>query len=272
MDQRPIGVFDSGLGGLTAVRRLRRILPGEDIVFLGDTGRVPYGGRSPGTIRRYAAEDVDFLLTRGVKAVLAACGTISSVCPEALEGRGIPACGVVKPAAERAAELTACSRVVVVCTEAAAKAGAYAAALRREKPGCEVLTLPCPRFVPLIEAGVTSPEAPELRAAVAETLAPALDFGADTMILGCTHYPLIAEAIRRFVGPEVRLVDAAAEAAEELKRRLEERSLLGGREEGGSLLFCITGSAGSFASLAGRFLPGPETFRFRHYPPGKLGE
>ena len=272
MDQRPIGVFDSGLGGLTAVRRLRRVLPGEDIVFLGDTGRVPYGGRSPATIRRYAREDVDFLLSRGVKAVLAACGTVSSVCPEALEGLGIPACGVLEPAVRRASGWTAKGRVVVACTEAAARAGAYAAALRREKPGCEVLTLPCPRFVPLIEKGVTAPEAPELRAAVEETLAPALDFGADTLILGCTHYPLIAEAIRRFVGPEVQLVDAAAAAAEELKRKLTERTLLSGRETGGGLLFCITGSAGSFASLAGRFLPGPETLRFRHYPPGERGE
>ena len=272
MDQRPIGIFDSGLGGLTAVRRLRRVLPGEDIVFLGDTGRVPYGGRSPDTIRRYAKEDVDFLLARGVKAVLAACGTVSSVCPEALEGRGVPACGVVEPAAARAAGITARSRILVTCTEAAARAGAYAAALRRLEPGIEVLTLPCPRFVPLIEGGVTAPEAPELRAAVEETLAPALDFGADTLILGCTHYPLIAEAIRRFVGEQVRLVDAAAEAAEELKRKLAERSLLSGRGEGGGLLFCITGSAGSFASRAGRFLPGPETMRFRHYPPGERGE
>lgn len=270
MDRRPIGVFDSGLGGLTAVRRLRQLLPEEDIVFLGDTGRVPYGSRSPGTIRRYAKEDVDFLLEQGVKAAVAACGTVSSIAPELLQGRGIPIFGVVEPAVEKALELTAGGRVAVIGTEAAIAAGAYVRSLLARAPDCRVIARACPRFVPLIEGGNTEAEDPVLGEAVAEALADVRAFGADTLILGCTHYPLIAGAIRHFLGDQVQLVDVAAQAADALCAALTENDALARRDRPGDLLCWVTGSAGRFASQAERYLPGPETLSFRHTAPGRL--
>ncbi len=263
MDDRPIGVFDSGLGGLTAVRRLRRVLPAEDVVYLGDTGRVPYGDRSAATIRRYAREDMDFLLGRKVKAVVVACGTVSSIALHTLPDKGVPVVGVVIPAAEKAAGLTKNGRIGITGTAAAIRAGAYAAALKELSPGSETLAVACPMFVPLIEGGETAPGGELLETAAEEYLAPIRRFGADTLILGCTHYPLIAETIRRRVGSQVQLVDAAAAAVDEMKRLLTEKGALAERERPGSLQCWVTDSPGRFAALAGRFLPGPDTLRVR---------
>lgn len=252
MDQRPIGIFDSGLGGLTAVRRLRQILPGEDLVFLGDTGRVPYGGRDRETLLRFAREDLDFLLARQVKAVVVACGTVSSVALDTLQDAGIPVRGVVEPAVRAAAEATKNGRIGITGTAAAIHAGAYEAALRRRRPDCLTASSACPRFVPLIEGGAAEDD-PELLAAAEEYLRPIRALGADTLILGCTHYPLITPAIRRIVGGEMRLIDAAAEAADEMKTILTASGSL--REGGPGRLRCyVTGSVGRFAALAGRFL------------------
>ena len=157
MDERPIGVFDSGLGGLTAVRRLRQVLPAEDLVFLGDTGRVPYGARSAATILRYAAEDMAFLMGQRVKAVVVACGTVSSIALHTLKDRGIPVVGVVAPAARKAAALTKNGRIGVTGTAAAIRAGAYVSALKELDPRCQSLAVACPMFVPLIEGGDTEP-------------------------------------------------------------------------------------------------------------------
>ncbi len=263
MDERPIGVFDSGLGGLTAVRRLREVLPAEDVVFLGDTGRVPYGAKSPATILRYAAEDMEFLLRQNVKAVVVACGTVSSIALHTLLDKGVPVCGVVAPAAEKAAALTRNGRIGVTGTAAAIRAGAYVAALKELSPRCGTLAVACPLFVPLIEGGDTEPGSRMLETAAEEYLAPIRAFGADTLILGCTHYPLIAETIRRFVGDQVQLVDVAAEAVDELKRVLAGRDALARRDRPGMLQCWVTDSPGRFAALAGRFLPGSDTLRVR---------
>ena len=264
MDERPIGVFDSGLGGLTAVRRLRQVLPAEDIVFLGDTLRVPYGGKSAAAIKRYAAEDMAFLLGQGVKAVVVACGTVSSIALHTIRDRGVPVCGVVEPAARKAAALTKNGRIGVTGTAAAIRAGAYAAALKGLMPRCEVLARACPMFVPLIEGGDTEPGSPLLRTAAEEYLGAIRDFGADTLILGCTHYPLIAEAVRCVVGRSVQLVDVAAEAVDELKTLLSGQGALAERERPGSLRCWVTDSPGRFAALAGRFLTGPDTLEVCH--------
>ena len=261
---KPIGVFDSGLGGLTAVRRLRQVLPAEDLVFLGDTGRVPYGSKSASTILRYAAEDMDFLLHRGVKAVVVACGTVSSIALHTLTNRGVPVVGVVEPAVRKAAKLTKNGRIGITGTAAAIRAGAYAAALKKLLPGSESLAVACPLFVPLIEGGDTESGSRLLETALEEYLGPIRDFGADTLILGCTHYPLIAPAISGWVGSSVQLVDVAAEAADEMKAILEERGMLARRERPGSLCCHVTDSPGRFAALAGRFLPGPDTLNVRH--------
>ena len=255
MDPRPIGVCDSGLGGLTAVRRLREVLPEEDIVFLGDTGRLPYGGKRPETILRYAKEDLAFLLGQNVKAVVVACGTISSIALSRLEGLPVPVRGVVEGAAKRAAAVTKNRRVGILGTEAALRSGAYVRALRALCPEIGTLAAACPRFVPLIEAGHTEPEEAPLRAAVEEYLAPIRDFGADTVILGCTHYPLISAAIRGFLGEQAALVDVAAEAVDGMKRLLTEQGALCRRGRKGSLICNVTGSPEHFAALAGRFLP-----------------
>ena len=263
MDPRPIGVCDSGLGGLTAVRRLREVLPGEDVVFLGDTGRLPYGGKDPETILRYAKEDLRFLLARNVKAVVAACGTISSIALPRLEDPGSPVCGVVEAAAERAAHLTKTGRVGIIGTEAAIRAGAYVRALLARRPELQTAAAACPRFVPLIEEGRTDPEDPLLRAAVEETLAPLGAFGMDVLILGCTHYPLIAGAIRACLGEEVVLVDVAAAAVDELKARLTGSGTLGPDREKGTRRCFVTGSPERFSALAGRFLPGEDRLSVR---------
>ena len=272
MDERPIGVFDSGLGGLTAVRRLRQVLPAEDLVFLGDTGRVPYGAKSAATILRYAAEDMEFLLRQGVKAVVAACGTVSSIALHTLTDRGVPVVGVVAPAARKAAALTKNGRIGVTGTAAAIRAGAYAAALREQKASCQSLAVACPMFVPLIEGGDTEPDSRLLRTALEEYLSPIRDFGADTLILGCTHYPLIAGAISACLGPGVRLVDVAAEAVDELKSMLTARGALAERAEPGSLRCWVTDSPGRFAAMAGRFLPGPDTLYVRQTALNKENE
>ncbi len=264
MDERPIGIFDSGLGGLTAVRRLRQVLPAEDLVFLGDTGRVPYGARSAATILRYAAEDMAFLMGQGVKAVVVACGTVSSIALHTLKDRGIPVVGVVAPAARKAAALTKNGRIGVTGTAAAIRAGAYVSALKELDPRCQSLAVACPMFVPLIEGGDTEPGSRMLETALEEYLRPIRDFGADTLILGCTHYPLIASAISAYEGRGVRLVDVAAEAVDELKTILTERGALARRDRPGSLRCWVTDSPGRFAALAGRFLTGPDTLEVCH--------
>ena len=269
MDERPIGVFDSGLGGLTAVRRLRQVLPEEDLVFLGDTGRVPYGSRSAATIRRYAAEDMDFLLRQGVKAVVVACGTVSSIALHTLTDRGIPVVGVVDPAARKAAALTKNGRIGITGTAAAIRAGAYAAALKKRSPHSESLAVACPLFVPLIEGGDTEKGSRMLETALEEYLTPIRDFGADTLILGCTHYPLIAPAIAAHVGPGVQMVDVAAEAVDEMKTILAERDALAKRGRRGILCCHVTDSPGRFAALAGRFLPDTDTLMVRQTTLGK---
>lgn len=257
-DPRPIGVCDSGLGGLTAVRRLRETLPEEDIVYLGDTGRLPYGGRSPGTILRYAKEDLAFLLAQDVKAIVVACGTVSSVALPRLGALPVPVCGVVEGAAEKAAALTKNGRVGILGTAAAIRSGAYVRALQALRPEVRTLALACPRFVPLIEEGLADPEEAPLRGALEEYLGPIRAFGADTLILGCTHYPLIAGPIQAYLGGQAALVDVAAEAVDALKRQLAQKGALCRRDGRGSLRCRVTGSPERFAALAARFLPGED--------------
>ncbi len=244
----PIGVFDSGVGGLTAVRCLRRLLPGEDIVFFGDTARVPYGSRSPEEIHRFARENLEYLLSFGAKAVLAACGTISAIALEDLQDAGIPVCGVLLPAAEQAAKITRSGRVGVIATPASIGSGSYQRAL--EARGCTVTANACPQYVPLAEQGRVQPGDPLVDAVTAEYLAPMREAEIDTLILGCTHFPLFREAITAYLGEDVALVDASAAAAEVLA------GMIGGssREKGGRLEIWVSGDPVPFAPLAERFL------------------
>ncbi len=265
MDKRPIGVFDSGLGGLTAVRELRRLLPGEDIVYFGDTGRVPYGTRGSTIIRQYARQDIAFLLGRGVKLILAACGTVSStLLPEDTAGLPVPYAGVVEPTARAAAEATRTGRIGIIGTAATIRSGSYERLLHTLRPGVSTIARACPLFVPLVENGHIAPNDAVSGLVAEEYLAPLRKAGVDTLILGCTHYPLLAGVIGQAMGPGVALIDAGREAARAVKAKLAAGSLL--NEAGGGVRYYVTDSTDQFAAMADRCLDGGTHGPVEHIP------
>ena len=251
-DRRPIGVFDSGVGGLTVAAALSRALPEESILYLGDTARLPYGTKSPETVNRYTRRNVGFLVERGVKAVVVACNTASAVALPSLSA-SVPVWGVIEPGARRAAALTG-GTVGIVATESTVRSGAYEAALRGLRPGLEIHSRACPLLVPLVEEGWL--EDPVTDQVLARYLDPLVAAGIDTLVLGCTHYPLLAPAIRRRVGGAVALVDSAEAVTEEVAAELERRGLLArGRVEEDHV--CVTDGAERFVRLAGEILHRP---------------
>ncbi len=270
LNSRPIGVFDSGLGGLTAVRELRRLLPGEDIVYFGDTGRVPYGSRGTDTIVQYAKQDIAFLLEQKVKFILAACGTVSSTLPaDYAAALPAPYTGVVAPAAAAAAAATKTGRVGVIGTEATVKSGSYAAALLALRPDAAVTATACPLFVPLVENGYFAADDPVTRLVAQDYLREVKAAGVDTLILGCTHYPLIAPVIGELMGPDVTLIDPGRETAKAARDFLARRGLL--RQGGaGRARYYVSDSTESFARLShwflGEYAGGPvERITVDHY-------
>ena len=236
----PIGVFDSGLGGLTAVRELRRILPGEDIVYFGDTGRVPYGTRGVDVIVRYAKQDIAFLLEQNVKYVMAACGTVSSTLSEAYTRTlPVPYTGVVQSAAAAAVR--------------AVKSGSYNAAIAALMPGARIVATACPLFVPLVENGYFGADNAVTRLVARDYLKDIRAAGVDTLILGCTHYPLIAPIIADLMGPEVALIDPGRETALAARDALASAGLL--REgRAGTARYYVSDTTESFAQLSDWFL------------------
>ena len=255
MDNRPIGVFDSGLGGLTAVREIHRILPHEDIVYFGDTGRVPYGNRSRAIIRQYARQDAAFLLEQGVKAMVAACGTVSSVAGDLLSRElPVPFTGVLEPTVRAALEATKAGRIGVVATEATIRSGAYAQLLKRFAPAVSVYSQGCPLFVPVVESGFML-EHPDITKEIAETyLSGMRACGVDTVILGCTHYPILKPIIGEVVGEAVRLIDSGRETARRCRTLLEEHGLLAQRETPGACTYYVSDRIDDFSKVAGIFL------------------
>lgn len=255
MDNRPIGVFDSGLGGLTAVRELRRLLPGEDIVYFGDTGRVPYGGRSRDTIIRYARQDVSFLRTFDLKAVVIACGTVSTTALDVLEAENdIPVWGVVESAAQTAADSTRNGLVGLIGTEATIRSGAYERHIACVDPSVRVLSRSCPLFVPLVENGRFRPGDIVAETVAAEYLEPFRQAGVDTLVLGCTHYPLLTEIIGGFMGPEVTLVNVGATCALRVAEELARRDALSLAGQPGESRFYVSDRTEDFSRLASVFL------------------
>ena len=198
MDNRPIGIFDSGLGGLTAVKALRRLLPEENIVFFGDTGRLPYGAKTLEQLRRMAVQDLDRVSACGVKAILAACGTLSSNTPELLDAYPVPTFGVLRSSVKAMSQTEKSGPLAVIATAASIRSGAFARALQQRCPEREILAVPCPDFVPLIESGHIQPDDALLRDAVARYLEPVRDAGAAALLLGCTHYGIIDRALREY--------------------------------------------------------------------------
>ena len=237
MDQRPIGVFDSGSGGLTAVREIRSILPSENIIYFGDTSRVPYGGRSAEILLRYARQDVHFLRSFDVKALLVACGTVSTnALPVLAAENDIPVLGVVKPSCAAAAAATRNKRVYVKA---------------------------CPLFVPLVENGRFRPGDPVIETVAREYLEPLRATGIDTLILGCTHYPLLTEIIADIMSPGVTLIDSGAAAARVLRQTLSDRGALAQRDHG-TLTLYASDRPEDFGALAGQFLRRPLESAVQH--------
>lgn len=223
--KRAIGVFDSGIGGLTVVREIMARLPGEDIVYFGDTARLPYGSKSPETVLRFSRGNLAFLKGKNVKMIVIACNTASSVALPALEREEkLPLVGVLLPGAQAAARATRKGRVAVIGTTATITSNAYVEALRAIDPALEIWTRPCPLFVPLVEEGWLDTEVTYLTAKT--YLEPVISFGADTLVLGCTHYPLLKGVLSRVLGEAVTLVDSAEETAGEVARVLEKNDLL----------------------------------------------
>ena len=258
----PIGVFDSGIGGLTVARELMRQLPRESIVYVGDTARVPYGPKSPETVLRYSREIAAYLLTQGVKAVVIACNTATAHALAALRAElPVPVIGVVDPGARAALALAdppggRARRVGVIGTVGTVRSGAYERALRAISPTVEVVARPCPLFVPLVEEGWLAHEATRLVAH--EYLDPMRDHHVDTLVLGCTHYPLLKPLIADVVGSDVRLIDSAEETAAEAGRVLRAAGLgVSADAPPARYRFVVTDAAEQFSRTAAHFLGAP---------------
>ena len=244
-----IGIFDSGLGGLTALKELRELCPECDIVYFGDTGRVPYGTRSREILYRYADEDIRLLLSKGADRILAACGTVSSVALPVLEGNySAKISGVVKPAAKEAAAATKNKKIGVIGTGATISSGAFAREIKNLDADIKVMEVACPLFVPLVENGFIDKGCEITHLAVKEYLSDIRDFGADTLILGCTHFPIIASHIRAFLGEGVTLINSGSAAARELS--CEAKAIKG---EGRCDIY-VSDSPASFEAVAKIFL------------------
>lgn len=251
MDNRPIGIYDSGFGGLTALKRLRRLMPDEDIIYFADSGRMPYGGRSDSQLCSFAKQDQDFLAGFDVKIIIAACGTISSAAEPVLKGYHIPVVGVMEPGIRRLAALPGEGPLGIIATEASIRTGKFKALLQQLAPEREIIDVPCPKFAPLIEHGHCDKGDAELEAAVAEYLAPMKGAGLAGLGLCCTHYGIISDSIHAFLGEELPLVAASESAAEEVCDYLNREGKTGGS---GKLKLYTSGDAEELRAFASRLL------------------
>jgi glutamate racemase len=255
-DPRPIGVFDSGVGGLTVLAEVRDRLPYEHTIYFGDTARVPYGVRNLAEVREFAFEIIRYLIDLDVKLVVVACNTASAAALEAAQAEfEVPIVGVIEPGARAAAIETINRRVGVLATEATVESGAYRRAVHNLDAGIEVHERACPQFVPLIERGVV--DGPELEKTARLYLEPLIEHQVDAVILGCTHYPLISAPINRILGPEVRLISSAGQTALEVGRVLSRRGYLRRprhTDDLGRSSFVCSADPEEFATLGSRFL------------------
>lgn len=247
-----IGMFDSGLGGLTVLKEVKGLLPEEHIIYLGDTARVPYGNKSPHTITKYALESAIFLLTKGVKMLVIACNTSSALALNILKRRlPVPVIGVIEPGARRAAGSTNTKRVAVIGTRATIQSRAYEKAIRRMDASIEVTAKSCPLFVPIVEEGLEKDEVACLMAQ--RYLADLGKTSIDTLVMGCTHYPVMEEVIRSVVGEDISIVNTGRETAKEVERILERKEIVNTAGAGGCEYF-VTDSPETFKEVGGRFL------------------
>jgi glutamate racemase len=249
--ERPIGVFDSGVGGLTVLRALADTLSGEEFIYLGDTARLPYGTKSNEVIIRYSRENTEFLLAKGIKLLIVACNTSSAVALDAIAGATmVPVIGVIEPGARAAVTASRSGKIGVIGTEATIASGAYTRTIQRMRPEAEIYTRACPLLVPLVEEGWTDGEIAERT--VAHYLESLKRSGIDTLLLGCTHYPLLTDLFRRELGPGVRVIDSATATAASARERLRALRMLR-RGGGGRTSFFVTETPDRFVRVGRRF-------------------
>lgn len=252
-ESRPIGVFDSGIGGLSVVRALTRVLPKENIVYFGDTARVPYGPKSPQVVREYAAQDTEVLLQHNVKVIVVACNTVSAVALDVVQRRaGIPVVGVIVPGAEAAVQASKRRRVGVIGTVGTIQSKAYVNAIRQFGADVQVFSQACPLFVPLAEEGWIDHKATELVAK--EYLFPLTVEKVDTVVLGCTHYPILKDVIQRVVHQNVALIDSGEATATVVARLLDEKNLRNPSSLKPNLQFIVSDVPYKFSEVGERFL------------------
>ena len=256
MNDAALGLFDSGVGGLTVVRAVQDLLPGEDVIYLGDTARLPYGSKSPETIRRFAAEDVDFLLSKGVKAIVVACNTATAhALPEFWKNCPVPIMGVIEPGVQAALANADADRIGIIATRGTIQSHAYQHELATRKRGLLIHGIATPLLVPLIEENWISEEV--TKEVLRKYLEPLMTKGIDTLMLACTHYPLLIPLLTEILPDDVRLVDSETTCAEHLKKMLVEKDLLSGKTSEGKLEIYLTDLSEQFEELAKRFLRRP---------------
>ncbi|MBK7709329.1 MAG: glutamate racemase [Acidobacteria bacterium] len=257
----PIGIFDSGVGGLTVYRALHNRLPNEHFIYLGDTARVPYGTKSLATVERYAIENSVFLASRGIKMLVVACNTASALAlPKIRSTIGLDVAGVIGPGARKAVALSGTNpRIAVIATEATVQSGAYAESIHLAAAGAKVIQSPCPMFVPLAEENWT--HEPETYSIARRYLKDVIDFDPEALVLGCTHYPILSDVIQATVGTNVKLIDSGEACAEEVENLLIEKNLANPRRVEGTRRLCddldhfyVTDAADRFGRVAERFL------------------
>jgi glutamate racemase len=248
-----LGLFDSGVGGLTVVRAVQDLMPQEDIIYLGDTARLPYGSKSPETIRQFAEQDVEFLLSKGVKAIVVACNTATAhALPDFWNHYDVPIMGVIAPGVEAVLADKDAERIGIIATRGTISSHAYQHALATRKRGLMIHGVPTPLLVPLIEENWISEEI--TRDVLRKYLEPLMEKGIDTLMLACTHYPLLVPVLQEILPKEVRLVDSATTCAEHLKVMLMQKDLLNDQHEDGKLQIFLTDLSEQFEELASRFL------------------
>lgn len=250
MDKRPIGVFDSGLGGLSAVKAMLKHLPNEDIVYFGDTGRVPYGTRSEKTIELYAKEDIAFLEKFGCKLIMAACGTVSSVAKSAIAGVKEPFVEVVTPASKAAVKATRNNKIGVMGTSATINSGSYVKAIKALNPEISVSGVSCPMLVSLVENDWIDSDDKIAVEIIRRYIAPLIEDEVDTIILGCTHFPHLAPIISKVAGDNVTLIDTGYEAVMEAKAILQKNELLNDPSHNGEASYYISDKTQNFSDIA----------------------
>jgi glutamate racemase len=250
---RPIGVFDSGIGGLTVLKELIELLPGEDFIYLGDTARLPYGTKSNEVIVRYSRENTEFLLAKGIKLLVVACNTSSAVAlGEIARDTMVPVIGVIEPGASAAVKASRTGKIGVIGTEATIASGAYTRAIQSLKPHAEIYTRACPLLVPLVEEGWTDNEIAERT--VTHYLESLKSSGIDTLLLGCTHYPLLRSVFERALGRRVKIVDSAIATAAAVRQKLAALKLARRGSAAGAQSFFVTETPDRFVRVGRRFI------------------